>query len=91
MMNPDDFGAPIGGSRWFKGTLETRRTRVVPVRIEWPCPLQPCEGMMEQTGSAWPMNPMGWHHRCSKCGFNATPREGERFPRIEYVVESESV
>lgn len=62
---------------------DIKKVDVKPVRISWQCP-ECLMGMMEQTGYAWPMNPMGYHHKCTSCGYIGVPFGAVKFPRIEY-------
>jgi predicted RNA-binding Zn-ribbon protein involved in translation (DUF1610 family) len=74
VMQPDDFGRPIGNSRWFSAEPEVKDGR-------WICPLD--GGEMVYTGISWLSNPSGHHHTCNKCGFTAAPRSGRRFPEAK--------
>ncbi len=79
--NPDDFGSPIAGSRWFNGEPAIERVQVDTFVERWRCPLDGCGGEMHPNGFVWSTNPPGIHHTCDACGFTAVPRAGARFPR----------
>jgi hypothetical protein len=83
----EQFGKTIANSRWFKGEPSTTRKRLIPYREIWNCPIDGCDGEMIATGEAWPFNPPGYHHRCSKCGFTAAVHA--RYPRIVHVIEED--
>ncbi len=84
MSNPEDFGRTIAGSRWFKGPVTTLvRKKMIPVEVRWMCPMDGCDGEMEDNGMRWPMNIMGYHHTCTKCGFTAA-LSGKSYPTVEY-------
>jgi hypothetical protein len=68
---------------WFKGEPTVREKVMVPVRQEWACPVEGCNGSMVFNGFTWPTGTPGYHHTCDKCEFTAAAR-GERFPRTIY-------
>lgn len=83
--NPEHekFGRTITGSRWFNGNPFVIVRSVTPVEENWACPIAGCtEGIMVYNGMQWPVNPPGYHHTCSKCGFTAAVHE--KYPRVVY-------
>lgn len=78
---PDDFGRDIGGSRWFNQvpTLGERVDKQNRLLITWLCPMDGCNGEMKSTGKRWLSSPPGFHHACTKCGFQAA-LEGVEYP-----------
>ena len=76
-------GFQEGYSRWFRGEPNIVRTQVVPVMERWMCPIENCTGEMKSTGGAWPVHPMGYHHKCDQCGFTAA-LSGVEYPKISY-------
>lgn len=69
---------------WFfaEPALESKPMR--PVRVGWLCPTEGCAGEMVATGVNWPMNSVGYHHKCTVCN-NILAIQGKTFPRIEYA------
>lgn len=85
--DPDDFGSPVGGSRWFSGEPVVKKTPGRPLRVTWQCPL--CSGEMRYNGLIWPTGDPGYHHTCTVCGFSAVIK-GKQYPYMEYESLTES-
>lgn len=69
---------------WFAGLPATKVSPVLTRREIWPCPQSDCPGTMEYNGFQWPVNPPGYHHTCSACGYTVVTNAGA-FPRIIHV------
>ena len=83
MSNPDDFGTPIGGTRWFNGEPTLSESPVQTIRQRWICPMSDCGGEMVFNGFTWPTGNPGYHHTCNKCAFTAAVH-GVKYPRVTY-------
>lgn len=79
MKEHEQFGKTITGSRWFNQEPEIVERPVRTFEQRWLCPMDECSGQMVYNGMSWPMNPPGYHHTCSECGFTAAIH-GKRYP-----------
>lgn len=73
LYDADDLGRPV----MISGNRYSRWFRPEPNIVEgrWRCPHNDCDGYMISNGSVWPMNPPGYHHSCTACGFTAAIKE----------------
>jgi hypothetical protein len=67
-------------ANWIRDP-RTRLIEVATFQEVWPCPNKDCDGEMLYTGLSFATLPAGHQHRCTECEYNATPADGQRFPR----------
>lgn len=62
----------------------TRETQLFLVRVEWFCPTDGCNGLMEQTGQYFTTAPTreSYEHKCTVCHREAWAKQ--RYPLVEY-------
>lgn len=66
-------------------TLRTIRTEVKVYRIERPCEIEGCDGMVEScAGTVLMSSPPQYPHKCTKCGTEQHIL-GITYPYIEHV------